>query len=624
MIWGYALGYAYAILACILFMRFNISLLILSCGSAALTAIYFIPNRSKSRNYSAGLLSFVCERRWELIFAMVAIVLTVIVVARAGRLDGQVHIFPTMFVYDYFNHVSVTAELAKNVPPTNIYYHGLTAHYYWFFHVVPASFYRLVHLQLSVWNLVLMQNCINVLMLFLTLGQLLRLSGVSRRAVVSALSLTLFFYSYVDIFIIGRVIGNMMKITEMIPHLGPVWQKLEGFSGLSHGYLRDFWVEPHAAAAILFIATTVQIQCAGQIRIPPLVRGIILGALVFVAFGCDSFLGTILALWVGLDNIISFLKGDRAARLSILRLAGGIALAAGFSLFYIFGLNMIGSQKELLTLTPMTGIIAILPFYLMLDYGPIFLFGITGWWISIKKRISSPVGRIWLLGLVALVIGLLLRHIVEINVILRKAGKPLQLVLLVGAAFLFERVLHANRRTQVIVVIALLIALPTVGLDIQAFGGFAGSRGMENYIGSNEMRALRWIKENTPPNSIVQGRHGYDPEYEYEFNPVPPLAERPVAVGTYMMAALWGVGGNAAVERLHVIDTLFQTASLNKVTAIVDSFDIDYLFIGPREQETYQLHPECLWENRLMFETVYDHDSVKVLRYLGRSGEHND
>jgi hypothetical protein len=452
-------------------------------------------------------------------------------------------------------------------------------------------------------------------MLFLALGQLLRRSGISRRAMAAALSLALFFYSYVDLFIIGRIIGDLVRITELIPRLGPVWQKLEGYSGLSHGYPRDFWVEPHAVAAILFITVAVQVQCTRRTSMPPLARGIILGTLVFAAFGCDSFLGTILALWVGLDNGIDFLKGERTQRMSLLRLTGGIALVAMVALCYIFGLNMIGGQKGLLFLTPMTGVIIILPFYLTLDYGPIFLCGLAGWWISIKQGIRSPLSRVWLLGVVALVMGLFLRHVVEINVILRKAGKPLQMVLLIGSGLLFERMTQASRRLQVTVVIILLMALPTIVLDLQAFGGFSGSRGMENYISSGEVQALRWIKNNTPTNSIVQGRPGYDPDYEYEFNPIPPLAERPVAVGTYMMAALWGVGGEAAIQRLHVIDSLFQTDSPDRVTAIVDSFNIDYLFIGPREQKAYRLHPECFWENTSAFETVYDFDSVRVLRY---------
>lgn len=612
---GYVVGYAYAIFSCVLFMRFDLSLLILSCGSAGVAGIYFVVTRRKFGLRSAGLLSFLDEHKWELILGLTAIVLTVLVVLRAGRLDGGVHVFPTLFVNDYFNHLAVTAELAKNVPPTNIYFQGLTAHYYWFFHVVPASFHRLVELQASVRHLLLWQNCLNIFVLFLALGQLLRQCGISCRAVAMTLSLVLFCYSYIDIFIIGRAVGNLVKIPELIPSLGSIWQKIENFSGMSHGYLRDFWVEPHAVAAILFSTVAVQLQCTKQSAMPHLLRGIILGTVVFAAFGCDSFLGTILALWIALDSAIDFLKGSRAQRRTLLHLTGGVGLVAVVALGYIFGLNMIGGQKGLLLLTPMTGVIATLPFYLTLDYGPIFLCGLAGWWLSIRDKRHGFAARVWLLGVVALVMGLFLRHAVEYDILLRKSGKPLQLALLVGAGLLFERMGRIGRRQQIIILIVLLAALPTIGFDLQAFGGFGGSRGMENYLGATEMKALQWIKTNTPSNSIVQGQPGYQGEYVYEFNPIPPLAERPVAVGTYMMSALWGVGGKAALARIHAIDSLFQSESAAGAAAILDRFDIDYLYIGPRERRVYNITTIPLWEDTTLFERVYNRDSVTILRY---------
>lgn len=620
---GYVLGYTYAILGCILFMRFDVPLLILAGGSAGVTGTYLMATGRKSGMHLSGLLTFLDEHKWELIFGLTAIALTVLVVMRAGRLDGGVHVFPTLFVNDYFNHLAVTAELARNVPPANIYYQGITAHYYWFFHVVPASFHRLVDLQASVRHLLLWQNCLNILMLFFALGQLLRHCGISRRAVAMTLSLVLFFYSYIDIFIIGRAVGNSVQITELIPPLASIWPKLENFSGLSHGYLRDFWVEPHAVAAILFSTVAVQMQCAKQSRMPQVIRGMILGALVFATFGCDSFLGTILALWVALDNGIDFVKGSHPQRRSLLYLTGGVATVAVVALGYIFGLNMIGGQKGLLLLTPMTGVLATLPFYLALDYGPIFLCGLAGWYLSIKERNPGYAGRVWLLGVVALVMGLFLRHAVEYDILLRKSGKPLQLVLLIGAGLLFERMGRTGRRWRIIMVIVLLMALPTIGFDLQAFGGFGGSRGMENYLDSKEMKALRWIKTNTPSNSIVQGQPGYQGEYVYEFNPIPPLAERSVAVGTYMMSALWGVGGKAALGRIHSIDSLFQAESAAEAAAIMKRFDIDYLYIGPRERRVYQLTADPLWADMALFETVYNHDSVTILRYRDESYEND-
>ncbi len=612
---GYTLGYAWAIFSTVLFMRFGLSTLFLACGSAGVAlALYLLIKPTENRN-QVSFGSFVHEYRWDILFGLAAIALTVLVIMRVGFFNGSAHVFTTLFVNDYFNHLAVTAELAKNVPPTNIYFEGLTAHYYWFFHVLPASFHRLTELQVSVRSLLLWQDCLNILMLFISLGYLLRRSGVSRRASIMSLSLVLFFYSYIDLFIIGRALGNMISIAELVPSLGPIWQKIESFSGLSHSYMRDFWVEPHAVTAVLLSTAAVSVHCFRNVSWRPVVRGLILGCFVFAAFGCDSFLGTILAIWIGLDVSIDFVKGDRALRKDFLQLSGGVAITAVVALTYIFGLDMIGGQKGLLQFTPMTGVIATLPFYLALDYGPIFLFGLAGWWLLWRGKLSFKVNRLWLLGAVALVMGLFLRHAVEYDILLRKSGKPLQLVLLIGAGVFFEQLTSMSRRTKNIVTLLLLLALPAVLFDIQAFGGFGGSRGLENYIEPRELRAVEWVRNNTPVDAIVQGQPGYQGEYLYEFNPIPPLAERPVAVGTYMMSALWGVGGKAALTRIHAVDSLFQAETAKRAAFLADSLNIDFLFIGPREKKKYQPNITALINDTVYFEKVYNEDSVTILRY---------
>ena len=210
--------------------------------------------------------------------------------------------------------------------------------------------------------------------------------------------------------------------------------------------------------------------------------------------------------------------------------------------------------------------------------------------------------------------GLFLRHAVEYDILLRKSGKPLQLVLLVGAGLLFERMAGSGRWRKITLVILLLAALPTIGFDIQAFGGFGGSRGMENYLALHEIKALNWIKSDTPPNAVVQGKPGYRGDYLYEINPIPPLAERPVAVGTFMLSSLWGVGARNAIARTRAVDSMFQAETANDVAAMVERFNVDYLYIGPRERAAYELRPESLWEDTMVFETVYDRDSVLILQ----------
>jgi len=608
---GYGIGLGWAILASVLTRWVHLPPVVLPILSIGLAWYVSRALRQRRSHKRAGWRVFFQENRAAVMLGLIAVVLTAIVILRVGRIEDGQHVYTTLFVNDYFNHMAVTAEVAKNVPPTNIYFHGPTAHYYWFFHAVPAAYYQLCGLLPEVLHLLLILDSLNILFVFLALSVLLRKLRVSRRTVGATLGLVLLCYSYIDLFIIGRAIGNWIGITNMVPALSDHWEKIQAFSGLSHSYMRDFWVEPHAVAGLIFAALTLVMQRAPGKRVPDFVRGLLIGLFVLCAFGCDSFLGAILAAWVGLDTTLDyFYRKDERPRLLIQ--AGGVGVMAVIGLAYVLGLGMIGGQGGMLRVTPFVGVIATLPFYLTLDYGPIFLLGVAGWWLLWrgKAETANPrFDRVWLLGMLALAAGLFLQHAVEYDIVLRKSGKPLQLALLIGCAVCIERLWHARLRTRAIAIV--------IALDLQAFGGFAGARGLQNRIPDSEVRALRWIRRNTDKNGVVQGIPGYQGEYLYEINPIPALAQRPVAVGTYMLAALWGVGGGPANERRAEIDAMFETTSIDTLTATLDEYNIRYLYLGPQERQAYDLHPEMLWANQRLFAVEWDEDSVMILRYKG-------
>jgi len=468
--------------------------------------------------------------------------------------------------------------------------------------------------------LLMVLNCVNIMVLFVGLGSLLRKVGISRRSRAWCLSMILLAYSYIDVFVIGRQLGNLLEITTIVPALANIWTKIEGFSGLSHSYLRDFWVEPHAVAALLFLVTAVLVYRQKESPMPTPLRGAFVGLLTLTAFGCDSFLGLVLALWIGLDIVLDLIRKPSSYRRT-LAFVLGVAPVAGVGCFYIFGLDMIGGQGGMISIDPLTGVIATLPFYLTLDYGPIFLIGAAGWWGYWRRRKTdqaTPVGRIWLMAILALGIGLLLRHEVEYDIFLRKAGKPLQFVLLIGCGLAIDYLRqYRGNRLRIIAASVALVALPSLALDLQAFGGFAGSRGLQNSISSEDIQALKWLRNNTEPDAVIQGRPGYQGEYLYEINPIPALAERRVAVATYMIASLWGVGGAAAIERKHEVDSMFQTDDETKLRRWLDDLRIDYLYLGSQERMQYELHSKLLWENSLLFQEVYDRQGVKILHYRG-------
>ncbi|MFH1688198.1 MAG: hypothetical protein ABIE70_11845 [bacterium] len=609
---GYALGYAWEILTGILFMSREIPVWSLPIVSVLLALLIWRTNRENQDRSSLGL-AFLSDHKWVWLLAGIAIALTMLVILRVGRVDGEYHVFTTLFVNDYFNHMAVTAELAKNVPPTNIYYHGPTAHYYWFFHSVPAMFHRLVGLQTNIRHLLLTIDMVNIVAFFLALSVVLKESGVSRRGAIVALCLVLIGYSYIDVFVLGREFGNLIGITRLLPALVPVWAKLEGFSGLSHSYIRDFWVEPHGVASMVFVFAATALYLSKTKKMPGLAKGLMVGSFVLCAFGCDSFLGFILALWIGTMTAIKLAHAKFSDR-GQWQFVGGIGVIAVLGIGYVLGFNMIGGQSGMLSLAPLVGVMATLPFYLTLDYGPIFLLGLLGWVLLWRRETGEAAHEyrlLWIMALIALGLGLLLRHEIEYDILLRKSGKPLQLVLLVGAGWAIDWMFQHRRKLLKYAVIAILVALPTLALDVQAFGGFFGSRGLENRIAHADMVALEWIKNNTPPIAVVQGMPGYHGEYLYDINPIPAIAERPVYVGTYMLAALWGVGGEAALARTREVDTWFSAPS-GESPGVSDR--VIYLYGGTKELEFYGVASVRSLAGRENYFLVYDSLGVQICR----------
>ena len=595
-------------------MSWHLPLWPLPAVSLLATVAYF---SLRSRNKPiAGRRPFhtIFSDNWpSLVIGLTAVGIAVLVLSRVGIDNGHGSVFTTLFVNDYFNHMAVTAEISRNVPPQNIYFHGQPAHYYWFLHVIPGSFHRLAGHASNVRSLLLIINAANIVMLFLTIGRLLQLTGVGRRAIAWSLALFVFAYSYIDLFLAGREFGQWIDITGIVPALAGPWAKLESISGLSHSYMRDFFVEPHSVAAILFTALAIQVQGFRATSLPRFVKGLVLGLLVLGAFGCDSFLGVILAVWVGADTAISFYEAPSRDRPGFISLIAGIAVVAVVGLAYIFGFQMTEGQGGLLSLSPMTGVIATLPLYLALDYGAIFVLGIAGWWLVRRRRIQFTLRHLWLLAAIALIFGLFVRHAVEYDIVLRKSGKPLQLMLIVGCGIFFQYYRPGRRWQRALTVIVILLALPTLALDIQAFGGFFGSRGLENRISRENIEAMLWIRDNTPDSAVVQGKPAYQGEYLYEFNPVPPIAERPVAVGTYMMSSLWGVGGARAIHRIREVETMFETRNLDSLLTVIKKHNISYIYVGDQECRAFDLSPYLRGDIDGLFDTVYNRGGIRIL-----------
>ena len=109
---------------------------------------YSLARRSFSRrfvreHYPSGVCKIRREVDW--VFGMSAAVLAAMAICYwgVGGLTAKGYAFVPYFAWDFFNHISVCAEVSRQMPPQNSYFAGQPLHYYWFFHAWPAALINL-------------------------------------------------------------------------------------------------------------------------------------------------------------------------------------------------------------------------------------------------------------------------------------------------------------------------------------------------------------------------------------------------------------------------------------------------------------------------------------------------
>jgi len=509
------------------------------------------------------------ESNW--IFGLNAAVLLTMALAfwGVGRLTSRGYAFVPYFFLDFFSHAASATALARQFPPENPYFAGQTFHYYWFYHLWPAAIINLSGITArSAVALTLPANA------FLFVGSLVCLVRVYVPRLASrhlAIGLGLFAFSYIGIFFIVRNASSWL-LEAVSKHVNT------SYSYLSHSWYRDLLYEPHAVTALTGLMFLVYLESTSTTRSgwrASLLSGLMLGVVAVT----DLFVGMIALTWFAAMNGRPFLQEKQTRFPIVVASLVAIAVISGAFVLQLFPAR---TGQLRLGIHPM---MKFGPIYLVVELGSLFVFGVVGLYLCLRRRQSAVFHPILLLLVIALVVAFTVIVPVEINQVIRKSIKVVQLPLVVLAAVACDAFLrlpkrHWLRRAGAAVIFAGFLTLCT---DVFQYTDVRPVRGRgTEYIGTDRMLALEWIRDHTPTDAIVQlldeVRPGRKVAENFDIS-IPAIAERRTLFGNYKYLYLTHIDKYLINERKETLERVFAARRAGDLKDSLDRLPSCYLLV---------------------------------------------
>jgi hypothetical protein len=489
------------------------------------------------------------------------------VFSRVGALTEEGYAFVPYFNLDFLNHLAVTAELAKGLPPENPYFAGFPLRYYWLFHVWPAVLMKLGAgtAQGAVTALVPLN-----LFLFVACLLLIRRPPDPLWPRVVCVAIAWLAPSYVGLLVLGH---------EFAPSgMEPAFRTVTaGYYLLSHSWFRDVLYEPHALGALAMLLAALHLWDV-QRTTGSALAGTVAGCMVGAALLTDASVGLI---GTAAGGIVVLAEYGRDGRLrEILFPASGLVLVgvAGACLGMIVSEG--GSLR--VALHPMSRLAV--P-YLLVELGPLLLLGAMGLLPSRTRTARSERWQWMILLGVSLAFGFAVEVTNAPNMALRKGEKLSYLSLVMLATPAIQRLWQsgpgprAARRWMV----SLAIAAGTVTSATDVIQYFVpGKVEGATYLRPAEKSALEWLRSNTDLAAVVQDIAEVQPGRGYMatmHSNIAALGERRTAWGCYLHPVLFRVPEDARSARLEDLVRLFEAESASDVARAAATVGIDYLYV---------------------------------------------
>lgn len=526
-----------------------------------------------------------------------------------GAKTPQGYAFKDLYATDLLHHMSVFVQLPGGIPPANPYFSGQPWHYYWISHLIPAFIYAVSGFSLVPKNIMFLTSVSYALLFLSGLFFLITNYFQERRTVLLTMILSLFAYGYNYLYVLFMY-GVSLLPESLINrlHLQFLIRDLNGekFTGYSHGWFRNFLVEPHDTLAISILFVLIILLKKEGTVISDRTRSLLKGLLLGMIFGFDAFIGVIAICWYGFATLNEYFKAKITAFDYLHRMVW-VALPIGAILVFLYLVKIISPGSSHLVLHPDLQMILLSPFYYLIDYGPLGILGAGGIYLLIKDH---ELNRYFLFVILAFVC-LFFMFFVNLSPVgttqmFRKAGMVIRIPLVLFSGVFLQHLFKRELLKKWIpaVLLLIVIALPTPLVDMYRLSDWKAGA---SFIKEEDLEAQQWIRKNLPGDSIIQ-------DFPLTTTPIVAFGERRVAIGDWEHAKSGGMMIEKISERFLEIKKLFQTEDPNVALQIARKFSIEYIYLNAYAREEFVKGSQKFDAHLNLFEKVYSQGGVSIYK----------
>lgn len=128
------------------------------------------------------------------------------------------------------------------------------------------------------------------------------------------------------------------------------------------------------------------------------------------------------------------------------------------------------------------------------------------------------------------------------------------------------------------------------------------------------MAAVAWVANNTTPDELVL--EGMGGSYAAHHNRISTMTGRGTLLGWEGHEKQWRgeAYGQMAQGRKQAIEMIYRTATTREINEVLETWGIDYVFVGPAEIDMYGITPFRLEELAATMDTVFARGQVRIFR----------
>ncbi len=571
-------------------------------------ALYFIARRVVAPNITPSN-----SVPWDkvdsaiiLIFLCIALMSVAYPYINVGRHTDRGYAYTSLFSHDFSLRASKSIAVSRDIPPKHMEFAGEMMRYYWLSYVFPAFVYIASGRSLSMHNIMLLVQIAQITLFICIMYSVFRLFSRNRKVLFLSMLLGLCAYSFNWIYILFKFIANRIPVSF-------VSENLLEFSNMSHGFYVFFLFQPEAIMALSILLIIMHILHDLSFKPDSKLAMLTVGVLLGLAIGIETITGVILVLWITLVAAMKALIRRKEGLREVLRAFPLLLVPSLVICSLLFYMGMFSYNGMGMGIAPNKLVIITLPFFFLLEYGAMFVFGMAGLIILWKHRFALNFIPVILLGTLSLFFVLFLGQSMEEHLGVIKVGRIFQLALLILSAVFLEYIFTARNKRKLMALTVCLVALgvPTFFVDI-CTGSNIWDVSSTTYVSDADHKACEWIKRNVPTDAVIQSAPSYPGYYSYSLMTM--SAERRTALGPWKIAAMLHGAVDDVPMRHQDIKELFSTSDAAIAQQLIEKYGIQYIYFGPHEISTWPDGASKFADRKDLFTKVYSNDGVNIYK----------